>query len=344
MRSFIFSILAILSIYNAHANEPDRYCGRWEYIPEDIILYPGLSNKKKDPLFKEIDIVSIGTIEKQYYVWMSPNRGFTFRRLNDTTLYSFFNGDTTLLHYHVKSNTLQFSPTTNSFVGATHSYFPHFKRTGDRGQPVQLPARTETFFNYDVHRYENLLQIQSIEEDFFPFPFAISESFIARRKIRQMEINVNWMKSNIPEDHRYLFDFDPKGNVISMSKIIGDSSVGERWSFIRRKDGSLQTATQIITYDDGRQRKNEYQYDVDSWPVDNAGQKIIDDIYEWEMADGYHPRSVRRKESLAWLSYEFQKNELRGVDINGTNRKLMAFSFEYSADGVLTRISVQWMK
>jgi hypothetical protein len=345
-------LVSSLMAHLACSQNRDPLVGTWTYIEEDIDLYPPNGDyipsqsrgRKKEPLHKQLRIQKIGKHSVYYHVIPDNRRGGMFKYLNDSTLFEKNSFDTTLLHYHLSDRTLQFSRERNNFLGIHDVYFPKFKRTA-YDEVSQIPLTTENFFDFDISNYQS-----GNINNFVPgrriLPFRISRSFISKRNMTELSIDIRLVQ---PELHRYdttgcqaRFNFNADGYLKKLTCIYRDGQ--EQWDFIRRNDLNQSLSQIDFSSSDSTSRPNRtYYYDIDEWPVDGNGSKLIDRVFEWQMLDAYVPSkfSLPRLNSFVEFKYD-DDHHLTEMILFENDKRRGSISFLYDNDGVLT--NVNWLR
>lgn len=351
-RLFFLGILISYTpiILVARSEHKDPFTGTWKYIKEDIDLYPANGDyrpssyqRKKEPLYKELQIRKIGKHEVYYYVIPDGRKGFVFKQLNDTILYEKSGNDTTLLLYHPRDQTLQFSTEKHNIIGVHDLYFPKFSRT-DYYDIQQTPLTTENFFDFDISNYQSG-NIRNFVPGRRLLPFQISHAFISRRKIKNLTIDIRLVEPNHKSYDTSGFKakliFDRGGYLQKVSCIFSEGQ--EHWSFTRRNDSRHSLLKIEFTTSDTTRKSKTYYYDIDEWPVNNDSAKIVDEPVEWQMLDLYVPSKFSLLRSKASAEFKFDGHHyLTDMILFETEKKRGSISFVYDKDGTLT--NVNWLE
>jgi hypothetical protein len=118
----------------------------------------------------------------------------------------------------------------------------------------------------------------------------------------------------------------------------------EQWDFIRRNDLNQSLSQIDFSSSDSTSRPNRtYYYDIDEWPVDGNGSKLIDRVFEWQMLDAYVPSkfSLPRLNSFVEFKYD-DDHHLTEMILFENDKRRGSISFLYDNDGVLT--NVNWLR
>jgi hypothetical protein len=351
-RSWIFFTCLFIQVSCTSQAQRDPFVGIWNFIARDVDIVRNPDNldffkkgqTKKEPLFKTLRVRKLGKYNVQYYVQYNNRGGETFQVLNDTTLYA-ISYDTTFLLYNPKTERLKFSETRNDFIGLREHYLPEFERvTYDHIDQSPLP--NENFFDFQISHYQSGNLKNGIPRSRL-LPFRISPSFIKKRNIRQLVIDIETIDQRgawyDTARQQAKIEFDAGGHIKKVTTIFEKGFV-IYWNFSRRNDAYSSLASiERFAPDTARRRiglkeTETYYYDIDEWPADQAGRKIVDDPLQWTMLDQYLPLKCSSVHLKDGLEFVYQDQQLVKMFIlQGEERKTPA-SFVYTDDGVLRKI------
>lgn len=317
------------AFYCSYGQRNDEFAGVWKPI------------SKKEPVgmppsIKSIEIRQAGKNEINYFVYFD-DASFSCKRIGNDLIHR-VKQDTLTIHFNPSYETLKID--TKNIIGIPDD--PTFTRvTSYNSTALSHPVRN-TFFDFNIDKHQS-----GVPENAIPridwIQFGINHKVILANNITSLKIPV--YKSSMDTANSELtylteFEFNSSGDIVKLDRThkSTDRSIKTTWDFIYRDD--RERSLEKILFNKNNSQMT-FNYDTDSWQVDDMGQKVITSRLEWTLNKSSLPIKLLintyYKEFIEFL-YDDSNNLIQAVYMVGKSKTI--YYFHYSGTGILKKVNI----